>query len=140
MELEQLYQDLQSNLISVRQAVAQAIATEKQLELQVEKSRQQADTWLSRAAMAVQKRNQELAEQASARRRQYVDSTDSLEEQLTHQRDATSKLRQRLTELEGDVQRAYTKKQVLIARHKAAQAALQAREEILKNFTTDDTL
>ncbi len=49
MMLEQTYQDLQSNLIQVRQAVAQAIAAEKQLEQQLIQNRNQAETWHNRA-------------------------------------------------------------------------------------------
>jgi phage shock protein A len=41
-------------------------------------------------------------------------------------------LRARLTELESEVQKAYTKKQVLIARDKAAQATTKANEILAK--------
>src|ERR1700739_3672439 len=74
--LEQTYQDLQSNLTQVRQAVAQAIATEKQLEQQWQKNREQAETWHNRAAMAVQQGNDELARQALQRKQQYVQATN----------------------------------------------------------------
>ncbi len=128
MMLEQTYQELQSNLIQVRQAVAQAIATEKQLEQQLQKNKDQAATWQNRAAMAVQQSNDELARQALQRKTQYAQAATDLEVQLKSQKEATSALRQRLTELENEVQKAYTKKQVLIARDKAAQATSRANE------------
>lgn len=130
--LEQTYQDLQNNLIQVRQAVAQAIATEKQLEQQLQKNKDQAETWQNRAAMAVQQNNDELAKQALQRRQQYVQAATDLEVQLKAQRETTSTLRQRLTDLEAEVQKAYTKKQVLIARDKAAQATSKANEILSK--------
>jgi phage shock protein A len=132
MMLEQTYQDLQSNLIQVRQAVAQAIATEKQLEQQLQKNKDQAATWQNRAAMAVQQNNDELAKQALQRRQQYVQAASDLETQLKAQRESTTTLRQRLTDLEAEVQKAYTKKQVLIARDKAAQATTKANEILSK--------
>src|SRR5271156_3950792 len=132
MMLEQTYQDLQSNLIQVRQAVAQAIATEKQLEQQLQKNKDQAETWKNRAAMAVQQNNDDLAKQALQRRQQYVSAATDLEVQLKQQRESTSTLRQRLTDLEAEVQKAYTKKQVLIARDKAAQATTKANEILSK--------
>src|ERR1700733_910456 len=132
MMLEQTYQDLQSNLIQVRQAVAQAIATEKQLEQQLQKNKDQAATWQNRAAMAVQQGNDDLAKQALQRRQQYVQAANDLETQLKSQRDSTVNLRQRLTDLEAEVQKAYTKKQVLIARDKAAQATSKANEILSK--------
>jgi phage shock protein A len=132
MMLEQTYQDLQSNLIQVRQAVAQAIATEKQLEQQLQKNKDQAATWQNRAAMAVQQGNDDLAKQALQRRQQYVQAATDLETQLKQQKDSTTTLRQRLTDLEAEVQKAYTKKQVLIARDKAAQATSKANEILSK--------
>jgi phage shock protein A len=139
MMLEQTYSDLQSNLIQVRQAVAQAIATEKQLEQQLQKNRDQAETWHNRAAMAVQQENDDLAKQALQRKQQYVQAAAELEAQLKHQRESTAGLRQRFTELEAEVQKAYTKKQVLIARDKAAQAQTKANE-ILSKTTASGAL
>ena len=139
MMLEQTYQDLQNNLIQVRQAVAQAIATEKQLENQLTKNKDQAATWHNRATMAVQQGNDDLARQALQRKQQYAQAAADLEAQLKQQREATSTLRQRLTELEGEVQKAYTKKQVLIARDKAAQATSKANE-ILSKSSADGAL
>src|ERR1700736_5986838 len=88
--LEQTYQDLQNNLIQVRQAVAQAIATEKQLEQQLQKNKDQAETWQNRAAMAVQQGNDDLAKQALQRRQQYVQAATDLETQLKSQKDSTT--------------------------------------------------
>ncbi len=136
MMLEQTYQDLQSNLIQVRQAVAQAIATEKQLEQQLQKNKDQAATWQNRAAMAVQQNNDDLAKQALQRRQQYVSAATDLETQLKQQRESTTILRQRLTDLESEVQKAYTKKQVLIARDKAAQATSKANEILSKTTSS----
>jgi phage shock protein A len=134
--LEQTYQDLQNNLIQVRQAVAQAIATEKQLEQQLQKNKDQAETWQNRAAMAVQQNNDDLAKQALQRRQQYVQAAADLETQLKTQKEATATLRQRLTDLEAEVQKAYTKKQVLIARDKAAQATSKANEILSKTTSS----
>jgi phage shock protein A len=135
MMLEQTYQEAQSNLIQVRQAVAQAIATEKQLEQQLQKNKDQAATWQNRAAMAVQQSNDDLARQALQRKQQYAQAAADLEGQLKAQKEATSTLRGRLTELEGEVQKLYTKKQVLIARDKAATATTRANQIISKTTT-----
>ncbi len=126
--VEQAYQDLQSNLIQVRHAVAQAIATEKQLEQQIQRNKDQSDTWQRRADMAIQQHNDDLAHQALARKEQYAQAIPELEVQFQLQRKATAALRQRLSELESHVQKAYTKKQVLIARDKAAKATEKANE------------
>jgi phage shock protein A len=137
--LEQTNQDLQSNLIQVRQAVAQAIATEKQLELQLQKNRDQSETWHNRAAMAVTQGNDDLAKQALQRKQQYAQAAADLEAQLKQQKGATAGLKERFTELEAEVQKAYTKKQVLIARDRAAIATTKANE-ILSKTTASGAL
>jgi phage shock protein A len=137
--LEQAYEGLQDNLIQVRQAVAQAIATEKQLEQQIQKNKDQSETWQNRANMAMQQRNEDLARQALARKEQYVQSLPELESEYVLQKEATATLRQQLIKLESDVQKAYTKTRVLIARDKAARATEKANE-ILANSTSDGAM
>ncbi len=132
MMLEQAYQDLQSNLIQVRQAVASAIATEKQLEQQLKKNVEQVDVWQTRAGMAVQQGNDDLARQALQRKQQYAAAVKDLETQLHAQKEITTGLRRRLAELEAEASKTYTKKQVLIARDKAAQATSKANEILSK--------
>ncbi len=137
--LEQTYQDLQTNLIQLRQAVAQTIATEKQLEQQLKKNQEQSLTWQNRAALAVEQNNDDLARQALSRKQQYTQAIAALEEQLKKQKNITTTLRQRLNDLEVEVQKAYTKKQVLIARDKAALATSKATE-LLSQTTAEGTL
>jgi phage shock protein A len=136
-ELEAAYQDLQLQLIQVRQAVAQSIATYMQLEQQYQKSKDQAETWSNRAAIAAKQNNQELVDQARQRASQYVEAADQLQQQLLEQKQASANLRQQLTDAEATVQKAYTQKQVLHARHKAAQATILANE-LLNNFNPEN--
>lgn len=135
MQLDQVYQQLQNQLISLRQSVAQAIASEKRLEQSIYKNKEQVSTWQNRAQMALEQNNDDLALQAEERADQYRKAADELEEQHTQQRKDTALLREKLTELEGQVQRIYTRKQVLVARMKAADATSKAIELLHK--TTD---
>ncbi len=140
-EVDDTYEQLQSKLIKIRDATAHAIATEKQLEQQLQKNKDQAATWQDREAMALKQRNPELAEQANQRSIQYVQAAGDLHEQLTEQKQTTQELRRRLTEFENIVQRAYTRKQTLIARHTVAEALLAASDilrEIDEGVSTFD--
>jgi phage shock protein A len=139
MELEQIYNDLQSQLIQVRQAVAQAIATEKQVEQQLHKNKDQAETWLNRAKMAEQQSNNDLAKQAYQRMEQYKQAATELELQLTNQKDSVNILRQKLTEFEGKVQQAYVRKQAIMSRHKTAQALIIANG-LIDKLNADEVL
>jgi len=139
MQLEQVYQELQSHLIQVRQAVAQAIATEKHLEQQLQKNKDQAETWQERATLAEKKNNADLADQARLRLRQYVDAAGEIERHLVEQKETRSNLRQKLTDLEANVQKVYVQKQALLARNKAAQATAVANQ-IIESVSADDAL
>ncbi len=139
LQLEQAYQKLQLKLIEVRQAVAQSLATDKRLEQQILRNGEQADTWLDRAAMAVQQDNLDLAQQARKRMSDYSQTVEELENQLVVNKEFTRNLSKRLTDLEMMVQKAYTKKQVLIALDKSAKATLTATE-LLRNFESNDAL
>ncbi len=130
--LEQTYQDLNANVMQVRQAVAQALATEKQIEQQYLKNQEQVKTWHNRAAMAVKEGKDDLAKQALQRKQQYTQVMGEQEILLKNQHQTTESLRARLAELEEEVQKAYSKKQVLIARDKAAQATSKANELLSK--------
>ena len=58
-------------LLELRLAVAHNIATERQLEAQLEKNNSQAATWENRAATAVEQNNHSLAKQALERKEEY---------------------------------------------------------------------
>ncbi|MBN9394451.1 MAG: PspA/IM30 family protein [Candidatus Melainabacteria bacterium] len=135
MMLEQTYNDLNNNVIQVRQAVAQAIASEKQLELLMQKNKDQAATWQNRAAMAVQQNNDELARQALQRKQQFAQTAADLEAQYKQQKANTDNLRQRLVELESELNKTNAKKNMLIARDKAAQATMKANEVLSRTST-----
>lgn len=117
----------------------QAIATEKQLQQQLQRNEDQAATWQNQATIAIQQNNNDLASKAMERNQLYAQAAADLEVQLRAQREATGTLRQRLTELEGEVQKAYTHKQVLVAREKAARATAKANE-ILSRMNTEEAV
>ncbi len=128
MSLEQIYQDMNSKLIEVRLGVAQAIATEKQLEHQLEKNVHLTKNWLERLNTALQEKNSELSEQARHRHLQYSQAAEQLTKLLDEQRLVTQNLRDRLTETEAKVQKAYTKQQILIARDRVTRATIKANQ------------
>ncbi len=92
--LESTYQNCQFQLLEVRQQCAQAIATEVQLEKKL------------------------------ADKRITPKETARLETELIKQRAAAQTLKLRLAAIESEVQKVYTKKQVLIAKQTAENASL----------------
>ncbi len=128
--LEQAVQDMQSDLIQLRQAVAQAIATRKRSERQLAQSESIAGDWQQRAKLALQQGNEDLAREALLRRKSYSETAASIQAQLQQQTSVIDKLKQSMTGLESKLMEAKTRKDLFIARARAAQASQQLNETL----------
>jgi len=137
--LEQTVLDMQEDLIHLRQAVAQAIATQKRCERQQRQAAALAGDWQQRAQRALQQGSEPLAREALVRRQSYLDTAQSLEAQLTQQRSVIAKLKQTMRELEARLDEAKTRKDLYIARARAAQAS-QNLNEILGRASSSRAL
>ncbi|MFB2835518.1 PspA/IM30 family protein [Floridanema evergladense] len=137
--LEQTVQEMQEDLIQLRQAVAAAIATKKRTERDVNNAQSHAETWYSRAQLALEKGNEQLAREALVRRKSYWDTAQALQGQLTAQETIITKLKQDLRTLEGKIAEARMKKDLYIARARSAQAALKMNE-LLDRYNPSGTL
>jgi phage shock protein A len=137
--LEQTVIDMQDDLIQLRQAVAQAIATQKRTERQASQSETNAEEWYRRAQLALQKGDENLAREALTRRKSFQDTADALKAQIDQQSGVVAKLKENMRTLEGKLSEAKTKKDMYIARARSAQAS-QRLNEMLGNVGTRDAM
>jgi phage shock protein A len=126
--LEQTVIEMQDDLIQLRQAVAQAIATQKRTERQASNARSQADEWYRRAQLALQKGDDHLAREALTRRKSYEETAIAMESQLSQQASVVVQLKQNMMKLESKISEAKTKKDMYIARARSAKASEQLHE------------
>ena len=126
--LEQTVIDMQNDLIQLRQAVAQAIATQKRTERQASQSQTNANEWYQRAQLALQKGDEVLAREALTRRKSFQDTADALNAQTSQQTSIVAKLKQNMVMLEGKLSEARTKKDMYVARARSAKASQQLNE------------
>ena len=137
--LEQTVVDMQEDLIQLRQAVAQAIATQKRSERQQAQAQSLADDWQQRAQVALQQGNETLAREALVRRQSYADNAQALKDQLGQQTQIIAKLKQNMATLESKISEARTKKDMYIARARAAKAS-QDLNQSLDHVSTSNAL
>lgn len=123
--LEQAVLDMQEDLIQLRQAVAQAIATQKRTERQCSQAQTTADEWYRRAQLALQKGDDNLAREALTRRKSYQDTADAMKAQIEQQTGVVAQLKQNMMKLESKISEAKTKKDLYIARARSAKASEQ---------------
>jgi phage shock protein A len=126
--LEQAMADMQANLIQLRQAVAQAIATQKRTERQSAQAKVTAQEWYNRAELALQKGEDDLARQALTRRQTYLQSAQAMDAQLAQQGDVVASLKDNMRRLEAKIADARTKKDLYIARARSAEASQRIQE------------
>jgi len=66
--LEQAVNDMNGDLVKIRQSYAEVSATQKRMEKQKEQAQTNADEWYKRAQLALSKNDEELAREALSRR------------------------------------------------------------------------
>ncbi|MGF1494748.1 MAG: PspA/IM30 family protein [Microcoleaceae cyanobacterium] len=128
--LEQAVIDMQEDLVQLRQAVAQAIATQKRSQQQYNQFQSQANQWQSRAQLAVQKGDENLAREALQRKKSYVEQGNTIKATLDQQTAQVETLKRNLISLESKISEAKTKKNMLKARSQAAKANEQLQNMI----------
>jgi len=121
--LEQTVNEMQGDLIKMRQASAQVLASQKQLEAKYKAAQTTADEWYRRAELALQKGDDDLAREALKRRKAYDEQASSMAGQLAAQKKAADTLIANTRALEGKLVEAKSKKDTLKARAKSAAAS-----------------
>ncbi len=128
--LEQSIIDMQEDLIQLRQAVAQAIASQKRTEQQYNQNSANATSWTQRAQLALQKGDETLAREALSRKKSFADTAAQLKVQLDTQTGQVDQLKRTLIAIEGKISEAKTKKNMLKARAQAAKAQEQLQNTV----------
>jgi len=126
--LNQAVEDMQSDLVKVRQSYAEVTATQRRLLKQKEQADSLAQDWYQRAQLALQKGNEGLAKEALTRRQQQVDEAKNLQEQLDFQNDSIDKLYEGMQALESKILESKSKKEQMVARARTAQSTQKVND------------
>jgi phage shock protein A len=106
---------------------------------QKEQAESLANDWYSRAQLALQKGNDELAREALSRRQQQVETMNGLQTQLESQTSAMDKLYEGMKELESRINEARAKKEQMIARARTAQST-QKINDMMSGITGNTSM
>jgi len=126
--LTQAVDDMQRDLVKVRQAYAEVSASSKRMAEQRRLAEAEAAKWYSRAQLALEKGEDDLAREALTRRQQQTEMADSLGEQVENQAGSIDTLYQSMKELEAKMADAKAKKDQIIARARTAKAATKVND------------
>ncbi|PNW74056.1 hypothetical protein CHLRE_13g583550v5 [Chlamydomonas reinhardtii] len=126
--LDQVVEEMQGDLIKMRQAAATILAQQKQIETKYKQAQTTADDWLRRAELAVQKGEDDLAKEALKRRKTYQEQADQLKVQVDQLSGASGDVLNNTRALEAKLQEARSKKETLKARAASAKTSQQIQE------------
>lgn len=120
--IDQIIRDMESNIADARKQVAAMIAQEKELEYDRDETQKLADAWGDKAKRAVGAGKDDLAREALRRQKDYADNAALYDQQLTTQKEAVSKLKSQLSQLEAKYDQTRSQRDALVARQKRARA------------------
>lgn len=126
--MNQAVEDMQADLVKIRQSYAEVTATQRRLLKQKEQADQLAEDWYGRAQLALQKGNEELAREALTRRQQQVDASSDLQSQIDQQTSSIDKLYEGMQMIEGKISEAKAKKEQMVARARTAQSTQKVND------------
>ncbi|KAJ9701649.1 hypothetical protein PVL29_006844 [Vitis rotundifolia] len=137
--LEQTVLEMNDDLIKMRQATAQVLASQKRLENKYKAAQQASEDWYRKAQFALEKGDEDLAREALKRRKSYADNSSALKAQFDQQKNVIENLVSNTRLLESKIQEAKSKKDTLKARAQSAKTASKVNE-MLGNVDTSNAL
>lgn len=126
--MNQALEDMQTDLVKVRQSYAEITATQRRLLKQKEQADALADDWYKRAQLALQKGEEGLAKEALSRRQQQTETAEGLQIQIDMQAQAVDKLYEGMQALEAKILESKSKKEQMVARARTAQSTQKVND------------
>lgn len=132
--LNQAVEDMQADLVKIRQSYAEVTAGQRRLLKQKDQADAVAADWYERAQLALKAGNDELAREALSRRQQQLDAAADLQSQIDVQNMSIDKLYEGMQALESKIIESKAKKEQMIARARTAEST-QKVNDMLSGIT-----
>lgn len=126
--MTQAVEDMQTDLVKVRQSYAEITATQRRFLKQKEQADALADDWYKRAQLALSKGEEGLAKEALSRRQQQTETAEGLQNQIEMQAQAVDKLYEGMQALEAKILESKAKKEQMVARARTAQSTQKVND------------
>jgi len=137
--MNQALEDMQNDLVKIRQSYAEVTATQRRLMKQKEQCDSMAQDWYQRAQLALQKGNEELAKEALTRRQAQTDEATQIQQQIDMQAESIDKLYEGMQMLEKKILESKSKKDQMVARARTAQST-QKVNDMLGGITGETSM
>jgi phage shock protein A len=128
--LNQVLVDMKSQLVEAKKQVAVAIADEKRLKKQYQTEAEKAAEWERKAMLAIKAGDDNLAKAALARKTEHDEVAETLRQQWEAQKQSVEQLKLALRGLDGKIEEAKRKRNILVSRQKRAEAQRTINETL----------
>jgi len=128
--LNQVLVDMKSQLVEAKKQVAVAIADEKRLKKQYQQEAAKAAEWERKAMLAIKAGDDNLAKAALARKTEHDEVSETLRQQWEAQKQSVEQLKMALRGLDGKIEEAKRKRNILVSRQKRAEAQRTINETL----------
>ena len=135
-----MIREMEDTLVEIKASCAQAIATKKKIQRQIEEIAGRAKEWADRAQLAVSKEREDLAREALVEKRRFTERTEALDKELAQFEDIVAHYHQDIGQLEDKLGVAREKQRILVQRHAHAQGNKRVQENIRRVDTSDAIL
>jgi len=132
-----MIREMEDTLVEIKASCAQAMATRKRIQQQVEEADGRAREWTDKAQLAIVKGREDLAREALLEKRRYTERAQSLKNESEQFGDIIQKHQEDIVQLEEKLASARDKQRVLTQRHTGAQGRKRAEEQIRRVDATD---
>jgi phage shock protein A len=132
--MAQALDDMQTDLVRVRQTYSEVTATQRRMANAKRQLDSQADDWYTRAQLALKKNNEGLAREALARREALLNQASNIQGQIDAQANNLDTLYEGMQALEKKILEASSRKNEMAARAKTAKST-QKINDMLSGLT-----
>lgn len=133
--LDQKLRDMEKSLNDAKIASAQVLGGFKQTEKKMEEARQESEEWEEKVKLAMSKGNEELAKRALAKKIEADKAYETYKVTYQQEEEKAKVLKNRLSELEDEVEKTRKYRDEAAARLTSAEAGVKVNE-ILANVST----
>lgn len=137
--LRQAIREMETSINEVTEQTAKAMASQKTMQRELDRNRQQAEQWQGRAERAVAEGDDELARRALSRKREHEKLAAALEDQLAATRDSVGTLRRQLDAMKAKLAEAKRSYATLSARKRAADFRKKMSAELDRTPSSADS-
>ena len=132
-----MIREMEDTLVEVKASCAGAMATKKKIHRELDEIKDRADSWASKAELAVEKGREDLAREALLEKRRYNDRVGSLENEATQCDELVAQYQGDITQLEDKLASAREKQRILVQRHVRIQGKMRTERNIRRLDTSD---